>query len=61
MASTGSVLAGEPSTEDYQRADEYIRWANARDGISAERQAILMEFRRVIARTYQAERRMKDS
>jgi hypothetical protein len=58
MAATDSLLAGEPGKEDYKRADEFIRWANARPGIRPERQALLTEFRRQIARTFQAERQM---
>ena len=60
MGSVGSLLEGEPSKEDYDHADEYIRQANARDGIPPERKALLLEFRRQIARTYQAERQMKE-
>ena len=56
MTPEGSLLADEPSEEDYRRADDFIRWANSRDGISPERQHALLEFREQIARTYQAER-----
>ena len=59
MAIARSLLADEPSEEDYQRADEFIRLANARDGISPERQHALLEARQAIARTFQAERRMR--
>ena len=58
MAAQGPSLADEPSEEDYQRADEFIRWANARDGISPERQRALLELRKAIARTIQTERRL---
>lgn len=60
MGIAGSLLDGEPSKEDYERADEYIRQANARDGIPPEQRALLLEFRHEIARTYQAERQMKE-
>jgi hypothetical protein len=55
-AAQSPSLKGEPSEEDYRRADEFIRRANARDGISPERREALSEFRRVIARSFQAER-----
>jgi hypothetical protein len=61
MARADSLLEGEPSREDYDRADDYIRQANARDRIPPERKALLMEFRRQIARIYQAERQMRES
>jgi hypothetical protein len=60
MAGPGSLLSGKPSKEDYDRADEFIRWANARDGVPPERQSLLLEFRHEIARTYQAERQMNE-
>jgi hypothetical protein len=60
MGRAGSLLEGEPSEEDYGHADEYIRQANARDGTPPERKALLLEFRHQIARTYQAERQMKE-
>jgi hypothetical protein len=56
MAAKKSLFGEEPSEEDYRRADEFIRWANSRDGISPERRQALREFRKQIARTYQAER-----
>lgn len=56
MAAKRSLLADEPSKADYDRADEFIRWANSRDGTSPERQRLLLEFRPLIARTFQAER-----
>ena len=56
MAAKKSQLGEEPSEEDYRRADEFIHWANSREGISLERQQALLEFRKQIARTYQAER-----
>ena len=58
MAAGQSLLEDEPTDADYRQADEYISSANARDGISAERKRLLMEFRRSIARTFQAEREM---
>jgi hypothetical protein len=60
MVGPGSLLQGEPSKEDYYCADEFIRQANGRGGMPPERRALLLEFRREIARTYQAERQMKD-
>ena len=60
MGSEGSLLTGEPSKEDFDLADEYIRHANAREGIPPERKALLLEFRHAIGRTYQAERQMNE-
>jgi hypothetical protein len=58
MAIRDSLLVGEPSSDDYIKADEFIRWAVVRGGMSDKRRDLLTEFRRVIARTYQAERLM---
>lgn len=52
MSGNGSLLADEPSEEDYERADAFVDRSLSRDDASAERKALLLEFRRVIARTF---------
>ena len=60
MAGNGSLLADEPSEEDYERADAFIDRSLSRGDATPERTALLREFRRVIARTFQAERKMAE-
>jgi hypothetical protein len=58
MANERQSPEGEPSAEDFERADAFIRQSLAQHDPSPERRRLLVEFRRAIAQTFQAERQM---